>query len=540
MWDVFISHAWEDKEEVARPLAEAMRRAGLRVWYDEFTLTLGDSLRRSIDHGLAQSRYGIVVLTPHFFAKEWPQRELDGLVAKEVSSGKTILPVWHNVTWEDVNRFSPTLADKLAVSTAKGLDAVIEEILRVLREEHRPRPRPVVTPIPAKPRWPVNWKIVRAIAGIGLLIALGVWLSSSSKTPTVTPTRTPFTPTVSPTFTPTSIPPTPEATVTPVPTEAQTGRTIHRVQPGENLSQIAQRYGVSVEAIMEVNHLENSDLIYTGQLLLIPASGEVFPTATPTFTPTPPTPTPTDVVYVPAGEFLMGLSKSDLEAIRAISSEVKFSVEGEEPQHEVFLDAFYIDKYEVTNAQYRKCVEADACDKPRETIYYDDADYAQHPVVYVDWYQAKAYCEWANKRLLTEAEWEKAARSDEERTWPWGNTFDGKKVNFCDKNCLEEYRDNSVDDGYAYTAPVGSYLAGVSPYGALDMAGNVWEWVADWYDPDYYSQSPARNPPGPDSGSKRVVRGGAWHNGFTDIRTSYRFSFSPTDRGIYLGFRCAR
>jgi formylglycine-generating enzyme required for sulfatase activity len=151
-WDVFISHAWEDKEDIARPLAEALRQKGLLVWYDEFTLTLGDSLRRAIDRGLAQSRYGVVILSPNFFAKEWPQRELDGLVAREISSGKVILPVWHNVTWEDVSRFSPTLADKLAVSTTKGLDAVVEEILRALRvdlkagptgEEHRPRPHSV-------------------------------------------------------------------------------------------------------------------------------------------------------------------------------------------------------------------------------------------------------------------------------------------------------------------------------------------------------------------------------------------------------------
>ena len=130
MWDVFISHAWTDKEDIARPLAEALRRKGLRVWYDEFTLTLGDSLRRSIDRGLAESRYGVVILSPNFFAKEWPQKELDGLAAREVDSGKVILPVWHNVKWEDVRRFSPTLADKLAVSTAKGIDAVVEEILR--------------------------------------------------------------------------------------------------------------------------------------------------------------------------------------------------------------------------------------------------------------------------------------------------------------------------------------------------------------------------------------------------------------------------
>jgi len=225
-WDVFISHAWEDKEDIAGPLAEALRRKGLRVWYDEFTLTLGDSLRRSIDRGLAQSRYGVVILSPHFFAKEWTQYELDGLVTKEVSSGKTILPVWHNITREDVSRFSPTLADKLAVSTGKGLNAVVEEILRALRV-----PTPPVTPAPTRPRRPVNWKMVGAIAGVmAALIVLGAWLVPNAadwlfKTPTAiqtsSPTHTPAIPTATPAATPTFTPsptPTPEqSTDTPMP-----------------------------------------------------------------------------------------------------------------------------------------------------------------------------------------------------------------------------------------------------------------------------------------------------------------------------------
>jgi formylglycine-generating enzyme required for sulfatase activity len=193
-WDVFISHAWEDKEDIAGPLAEALRRKGLRVWYDEFTLTLGDSLRRSIDRGLAQSRYGVVILSPHFFAKEWPQKELDGLAAREDGSGKVILPIWHNVTREEVSRFSPTLADRLAVSTAKGLDAVVEEILRALGEEHRLGSHPpVVKPTLAKPRWSVNWKIVGAIAVAAVAVAVGVILLAGrgpKATPTLGDTRT--------------------------------------------------------------------------------------------------------------------------------------------------------------------------------------------------------------------------------------------------------------------------------------------------------------------------------------------------------------
>ncbi|GAK60834.1 signal transduction protein [Candidatus Vecturithrix granuli] len=129
MWDVFISHASEDKQDVVRPLAEALRRAGLTVWYDEFSLTLGDSLRRSIDQGLRDSRFGLVILSPNFFAKEWAQRELDGLSAREIQSGKVILPVWHQVQFDDVVRYSPTLADKIAVSTDRGLDVVVQQVL---------------------------------------------------------------------------------------------------------------------------------------------------------------------------------------------------------------------------------------------------------------------------------------------------------------------------------------------------------------------------------------------------------------------------
>jgi len=132
-WDLFISHASEDKDEVARPLADLFIQAGLKVWYDDYTLTVGDSLRRSIDRGLAGSRFGLVIISLHFFEKEWPQKELDGLVAREDGSEKRILPVWHKVSRKEVAAFSPTLADKLGVSTAKGLDHVVREIMRVFR-----------------------------------------------------------------------------------------------------------------------------------------------------------------------------------------------------------------------------------------------------------------------------------------------------------------------------------------------------------------------------------------------------------------------
>jgi len=132
-WDVFVSHASEDKDEIARPLAEALRSRGLRVWYDDFSLTVGDSLRKSIDYGLAQSRFGVVILSKHFFEKHWPEQELNGLATREVGGKKVILPVWHAVGFEEVRAYSPTLADRLAVMTKNGLEAVVAELLKAMR-----------------------------------------------------------------------------------------------------------------------------------------------------------------------------------------------------------------------------------------------------------------------------------------------------------------------------------------------------------------------------------------------------------------------
>lgn len=132
-WDVFIAHASEDKESFVRPLAEKLISQGLHVWFDEFTLRVGDSLRRSIDSGLGHSRFGIVVISPSFLAKEWPQRELDGLTSREADGNKVILPVWHEIGFEEVRRSSPILADRLAVKSIDGLDRVVEELLRAIQ-----------------------------------------------------------------------------------------------------------------------------------------------------------------------------------------------------------------------------------------------------------------------------------------------------------------------------------------------------------------------------------------------------------------------
>lgn len=215
----------------------------------------------------------------------------------------------------------------------------------------------------------------------------------------------------------------------------------------------------------------------------------------------------------------------------------------EKPVHEVTLDSFWIDQTEVTNAQYTRCDEADRCNAPSSPTsytrdsYYGNSEFADYPVIFVSWEDAKTYCEWAGGRLPTEAEWEYAARGPQGLVYPWGNEFDGRKLNFCDKNCAIGWVDKNVDDGYADTAPVGSYPDGASWASARDMAGNVWEWVADWYGA-YPSESQV-NPTGPRNGVFRVLRGGSFYSVVSHVRAANRDNNTPGNRVDYgVGFRC--
>ena len=251
------------------------------------------------------------------------------------------------------------------------------------------------------------------------------------------------------------------------------------------------------------------------------------------------------MIYVPEGEFEMGSTDAQVDEAFALCYEVDRSCkreyfELEHPTHTVALDGFWIDRTEVTNAQYRHCVEAGACEDPGfMNLDFKNPEKSNHPMVYVHWFEAEGYCQWAGARLPTEAEWEHAARGPERRVFPWGDEFDKTRLNYCDVDCTETWADDSFDDGYAETAPVGSYPHGASWCGALDMAGNVFEWVADWLG-EYPSES-QHNPPGPPSGEYGMVRGGSQHMPVAATRASFR-SQGPFHREATIpdvGIRCA-
>ncbi len=376
-----------------------------------------------------------------------------------------------------VYRYDPRGAAALERKLSRAIEEVLQEPVVPLAQEGSGKSRPAQQPATFLRRaiWPILL-VVALLAGVVIGPLLNQWLKPPPAV-MVSPTST---------RTPTA---TPQPSHTPTPTEVQ--------------------------------------------IAAATATNTLTPTHTPTAIPTdmPLTPTPTDtptatpvlgigstkinpidgaeMVYVPPGEFTMGSNEYD----------------DEKPIHTVYLDAFWIYKTEVTNAQYKKCVEAVACDPPSDTKYYDDPDYAYHPVVYVNWYQAKAYSEWAGGRLPTEAEWEKAARGTEGRIYPWGNDWDANRL-------------NSSEAGPDRTTKVGSYPDGASPYGALDMAGNVWEWTSSLYKDYPYQADDGREDV--EAGGARVLRGGSWSRSERLARCAFRLDFAPDYFRVTFGFRvCA-
>jgi serine/threonine-protein kinase len=315
-----------------------------------------------------------------------------------------------------------------------------------------------------------------------------------------------------------------------------------------------------VEAATGDNEAETEAIATASDTLLpsetpLPTATQVLPTETtvPTNTPAPLN-TPTSVLpqiyngpdgvemrLVPAGEFTMGSTSDDV--LQAVSlcrvnpdgdSCAQSEFTSEMPQHVVYVSAFYMDVTEITNSQYRACANAGGCDPPdegsgqyRRSEYFDRSQYANYPVVWVSWFDARDYCTWAGERLPTEAEWEKAARGTDARIYPWGNVFSSDRA-------------NTQDRGSEAILQVGQFGSGASPYGILDLAGNVWEYVEDWLDPDYYHVSPARDPHGPSSSpsGRRVLRSGSYANFQHYARVVNRGAVTPDSSTQFRGIRC--
>lgn len=225
------------------------------------------------------------------------------------------------------------------------------------------------------------------------------------------------------------------------------------------------------------------------------------------------------MVEIPAGEFVMGFDGTQ-------------ALEDERPAHRVWLDAYSMDRYETTTAQYGSFLASTNRPAPWLWRLVDLSQHGDRPVIGVDWSDADAYCRWKGKRLPTEAEWEKAARGTDGRLYPWGSqTPTDKLANF------------ALGARFSYSQvlmPVQSYEQGKSPYGLYQAAGNVWEWVSDWYSADYYQQGPDKNPTGPEQGQFKVLRGGSWSDLPKYLLTYGRFKLPPETRNSYTGFRCAK
>ncbi len=224
-----------------------------------------------------------------------------------------------------------------------------------------------------------------------------------------------------------------------------------------------------------------------------------------------------EMIEIPEGPFKMGSNNGDYD---------------EAPEHQVYLATFYIDKYEVTQAEYDRFVRATKRGKPFVPVFDDDISKILKPelaAMGMSWADAAAYCQWGSKRLPTEAEWEKAAKGEGNRKYPWGDTLAPLDANL-----------DGEEDGYKYLAPPGKFEAGRSPYGLYDMAGNVAEWVHDTYDDKYYSKSPYRDPKGPEEGQNKVIRGGSWRESPNGARVSKRFQAKLWRTDATIGFRCAK
>ncbi|MEW5719798.1 MAG: SUMF1/EgtB/PvdO family nonheme iron enzyme [Chloroflexota bacterium] len=481
----FITHSWKTKDaEFAHKLCNDLNAMGLAGFFDAYSIKPGDRIPEEIERGLQACDIYVPILSYAALESEWCAEEINAAITLGKLPGRKGRPRIIPILIENCqDKMSVFLLNRLYINFTDRYEAALHELLTKGFGLPPPRaaPKPEGSPRPFEftptARTVPVWAWAAGGAGVMLVVVmllLGIGALVNALTRATTPTAQATAVAGAPRATNTILPPTALVpTLAPPPTaRAPTATAPPRVTP-------------------------------------TPRAGETRIFA----------PDNAPMVFVPAGEFSMGSNDYD----------------DEKPPHTVYLDAFWMDKYEVTNALYKKCVDAGKCTAPSlktsytRDSYYGNAQYDNYPVIFVSWDDADKFCAWAGKRLPTEAEWEKVARGTDGRVYPWGSTFD--------KNLL-----NSFEGGKGDTTAVGSYPGGASPYGALDMAGNAWEWVADWYSSNIYSSSPRNNPTGPSSGQYRVLRGGSWFSDAACARAASRsyYRYSPDLRADYWGFRCAQ
>ena len=476
MSHIFISYSHKDSD-YARRLADTLREEGFDVWIDA-RIDYGSQWPLELQKQLDTCDAFILIMSPRSYASEWVQSELQRARRKL----KPIFPLllegnepwlsvestqYYDVQGEKLpeSKFYTDLAHVVTRSEGPGVLLPVNEGRGLFRQ------KPAVGSLNVR-----TGIVVAIIAGIVILSAVTLPLIRSAFSQ--------------------NGPPSPAAIVT---------------------STSESEGPPSPESIVTETNPATEE---SGQVPVV-SSDSIDPQGVP-------------MGLVPAGAFTMGSRNIDAALVECQSYDSNCDhswFEDELVPHVVNLDAYYMDVYEVTNRRYADCVNAGACEPPVESSsdtrssYFGNPSFDDYPVIFIDWDMAKTYCEWRGARLPTEAEWEKAARSTDERTYPWGEEIDDTYANY----------NGSVGDSSA----VGSYENGKSPYGLYDMVGNVWDWVADFYSYTYYRESPSSNPQGPDSGEGRVLRGGSWYDPAYLNRTTTRLQqVHPVDNNY--GFRCAR
>jgi formylglycine-generating enzyme required for sulfatase activity len=484
MTQVFISYSRKDLSFVSQLVAD-LKKAGFDVWYDVSGLGGGSRWRSEIENALRRSQFVLVVLSPDSIASEWVEREF--LFASNLR--RKIVPLMYRSCELPLNYVNLNYIDVQGENYRQNFEKLLDALdVRAKNKEEQPVDNKRSSELSKRPIFLISGGtiILATLVSLYLIINRG----QAGYTPTENTAQEPST----------ELGPTPTETLVPT-----------AFTPTENP---------------------------TPTVTLLPA--EITDTQNVTMR------------LIPAGSFVMGTNVHDalVQCQKYVAECDESWFEDESPPHMVKLGDFYIDRTEVTNGMYRECATTGVCLPPlkyesstREK-YYGDSLYDGYPVMNVTWTMAKEYCEaWRDARLPTEAEWEKAARGTDGRVYPWGNDFVYTAANYCDVNCSPAESNSSRDDGYKDTAPVGHYPQGQSFYGLYDMAGNVWEWIFDLYQENYYVTlaDDIFDPQGPPSSIGYVLRGGAASTLIHQLRSSARIGTTiKTYADYYVGFRCAK